>query len=138
MDPSPRGRPNRLVGHLMAALALLLISVSMLYSAIRTGRITTEPRKSVDLHQAQQQLTFVSLEFSGFQLKNGRLPRSLEELVAAKPGKMTGRSIVDPWGTPIRYEITDPQPMWYRLISAGPDRTFDTEDDLVHRVGGRP
>jgi len=138
MDPSPRGRSRRLAAHLVAALALLLISVSMLYSAMRTGRITAESRKSVELHQAQQQLISVSLEFSGYLLKTGRLPRSLEELVAAKPGKMSPRSIVDPWGTPIRYEIIDPQPMWYRLTSAGPDRRFETEDDLVHKVGGRP
>jgi prepilin-type N-terminal cleavage/methylation domain-containing protein len=37
---------------------------------------------------------------------------------------------VDPWGTAIRYEFTPGQMTVPRLTSAGPDRTFDTADDL--------
>jgi hypothetical protein len=47
-----------------------------------------------------------------------------------------GRSLVhpqllDPWGTPVRYEARlDEAGMQRRVISAGPDKKFDTSDDI--------
>jgi len=38
-----------------------------------------------------------------------------------------GVTVVDPWGTPIRYHIEGGIPS---VTSAGPDQKFDTEDDV--------
>ncbi len=38
---------------------------------------------------------------------------------------------VDVWGTPLLYEAPD-RGKRFRLVSAGPDKTLDTEDDLIY------
>jgi prepilin-type N-terminal cleavage/methylation domain-containing protein len=38
--------------------------------------------------------------------------------------------LVDPWGTPLRYEYESGTMSFPRITSAGPDRQFDTTDDL--------
>ncbi|MCB1099930.1 MAG: type II secretion system protein GspG [Verrucomicrobiae bacterium] len=54
------------------------------------------------------------------------IPRSWARLIAKVPH--------DPWGTEYGYrqiaESREPQGRRFVLISAGPDRQFDTEDDL--------
>lgn len=54
------------------------------------------------------------------------LPASLEALRRFRP---TAGSVLDAWGTKFRYErLSDSS---FRLRSAGPDRVFDTGDDIV-------
>jgi hypothetical protein len=54
------------------------------------------------------------------------LPESLDALRRFHP---TAGSLPDAWGTKIRYErLSD---TGFRLRSAGPDRNFDTADDIV-------
>jgi hypothetical protein len=40
---------------------------------------------------------------------------------------LSPRELVDPWGTVIVYRLSGDFPT---VLSAGPDRTFDTEDDI--------
>lgn len=57
-----------------------------------------------------------------------RFPDSLAEAVPIPPGLPTKRSYqYDPWGTLVRYAHTDST---FELRSAGPDRVFETRDDL--------
>jgi|YelNatPaOPRAMG01_1025707.scaffolds.fasta_scaffold00052_15 hypothetical protein len=63
-------------------------------------------------------LTFLSQE--------GRLPRSLEEL---RQSRLLLAPAVDAWGREIRLEITGET--GFRLVSAGPDGRFETEDDIA-------
>jgi hypothetical protein len=54
---------------------------------------------------------------------------SLSELVTGEHARHLGldtRSLVDPWGTKLRY-----QPKGGIISCAGPDMTFGTKDDLV-------
>lgn len=54
------------------------------------------------------------------------LPESLEALRRFHPA---AASAADAWGTPIRYQrLSDSS---FRLTSAGPDKAFDTADDIV-------
>lgn len=63
--------------------------------------------------------TFVAIE--------GETPESLEELRNAVGLRST--SSLDAWGTTIKYErLTEND---FRLTSAGKDKTFDTEDDII-------
>ena len=61
-----------------------------------------------------------------FTATQGQLPQNLKELFAAR---LFSGDPSDGWGTMPRYErLSDEN---YRLISAGPDRTFDTDDDII-------
>ena len=44
----------------------------------------------------------------------------------------TAPEIYDPWGTPLDYRYVAGE-NFPRLISAGPDKTFDTKDDMTNR-----
>jgi hypothetical protein len=61
-----------------------------------------------------------------FAATQGQLPQNLKELFAAR---LFSGDPSDGWGTPLKYEkLSDEN---YRLSSAGPDRAFDTEDDIT-------
>ena len=55
-------------------------------------------------------------------LVEGRLPTSLNGFVEPKS------RLTDEWDGPIRFRRLDNT---YQLRSAGPDRTFETDDDIV-------
>ena len=61
-----------------------------------------------------------------FSANEGRLPQNLRELFAAR---LFSGDPSDGWGTNLKYERLSEEN--YRLISAGPDRTFDTGDDII-------
>lgn len=52
--------------------------------------------------------------------------------VRADAAPATGPSIFDPWGSPLHYFYT-PDSHFPELLSAGPDRTFGTDDDISSR-----
>ena len=61
-----------------------------------------------------------------FAAQNGRLPEKLKDLrlnISLSTGKM------DAWGTEIKYERLSE--LEFRLISAGSDRIFNTDDDII-------
>jgi Na+-transporting methylmalonyl-CoA/oxaloacetate decarboxylase gamma subunit len=61
-----------------------------------------------------------------FAAQNGRLPERLKDLrlnISLSTGKM------DAWGTEIKYERLSE--LEFRLISAGSDRIFNTDDDII-------
>jgi len=61
-----------------------------------------------------------------FTATQGQLPQDLKELFAAR---LFSGDPSDGWGTLLKYERLSDED--YRLISAGPDRTFDTDDDII-------
>jgi hypothetical protein len=71
-------------------------------------------------------LTSLERAIDFFIAQNDRTPNDLREV------KTFNRSVYvesDAWGNPIKYEkISD---FKYRLISAGKDKTFNTEDDII-------
>ena len=75
-----------------------------------------------------------------FRIHNGRFPSSQEGLkvLQEKPGDArswkgpylkTPKLLKDYWGTSIKYKLTGKK---WSLRSAGPDKKFGTEDDVVH------
>lgn len=64
--------------------------------------------------------------------RTGRLPARLEELLTLEyePPRPPPKDwwFVDGWGTRFRYVALDRS---FRIQSAGPDRTFDTDDDVI-------
>jgi general secretion pathway protein G len=84
-------------------------------------------------------LPFLLTATQVYKVDMGKYPSSLDELVKS-PGSENWKGPyvrvadwppVDAWGTPIRFSLaggtTRPSPI---ISSAGPDRTFDTADDL--------
>lgn len=80
-------------------------------------------------------LTLVAAAAERFCLAKSRYPESLSELVAFSdslgPREVLCRlyrdQLTDEWGTPIRYTVQTAAPV---ILSAGPDRTFGTADDV--------
>jgi hypothetical protein len=109
---------------------LVIIVVFFLYLVKRGGK--SELEEQVDAFSKVREKTtranLMSLEraIDFFIAQNGRTPESLREM------QTYSRSIYedsDAWGTRLKYErISDSN---YRLISAGKDKAFDTEDDIV-------
>lgn len=69
-----------------------------------------------------------------FRQRTGALPARLDELVAEDP--ITKEPYLDhvpddPWGTPYRYVVHDARRGRFEVRSAGRDRAFDTDDDVV-------
>lgn len=80
---------------------------------------------------AKQKLTETNMaglarEIHSFIAMQGRAPDSLKglQMLRRVPLGMT-----DAWGKAIKYERQSDED--FRLISAGPDRVFDTEDDIA-------
>ena len=71
-------------------------------------------------------LTSLEKAIDLFIAQNGKVPKDLKEM------QTFSRSVyvdTDSWGNKIKYErISDDS---YRLISAGKDKTFHTDDDIV-------
>jgi hypothetical protein len=73
-----------------------------------------------------------------FNVDCGRLPKNLGELIVRPSDTdwngpylnvQSVSDLVDDWGTAIRYAVTGDG---YEIRSAGPDRTFDTLDDITN------
>ena len=58
--------------------------------------------------------------------ETGRLPENLDELRGSNP---TVTETFDTWGNRIRYEKKSESSFWLR--SAGIDKVFETEDDII-------
>jgi hypothetical protein len=81
-------------------------------------------QSKIDLTRAN--LEALAREVLSFSAEGGGLPETLDALRRFHP---TAGALPDAWGTRIRYErLSDSS---FRLSSAGPDKTFDTGDDIV-------
>jgi prepilin-type N-terminal cleavage/methylation domain-containing protein len=61
----------------------------------------------------------------------GHRPRQAQYTDAANTVRtITLIRLIDPWGTPLRYEYTPGSMTFPRITSAGADKKFDTADDL--------
>lgn len=80
--------------------------------------------------KAKQQLTKTNMsslarEIHSYIAMQGRAPKNIKEL---QEFQRVPLGTLDAWGIAIKYDrLTDEE---FRLISAGPDRAFDTEDDI--------
>ncbi len=56
------------------------------------------------------------------------LPRTVDASYLQSISRILGQPVPDEWGTRIRFDVEK-----HRLISAGPDRSFGTHDDMVEQ-----
>jgi hypothetical protein len=111
-------------------LLLAMVIVYFLYFA-RAGKksyieatIDANERIRTELTQVNMGTMQKAIEY--FIATEGEAPADLKTLFAAR---LFSGDPSDGWGTPLKYErLSDST---FRLIAAGKDRTFDTEDDIV-------
>lgn len=121
----------KLKGFLVLFL-LVVIVVFFLYVAKRGGK--SQLKEEVDAYAEVKEKTtranFTSLEraIDLYIAQKGEVPKDLVDL------QTLFRSVyveTDSWGNKIKYErISDSS---YRLISAGKDQTFGTDDDIISK-----
>lgn len=83
---------------------------------------------------ARMQLRNVAQAVDVSRQRNRRLPASLDLLTQEDPNTKEpylDKVPDDPWGVPYRYVVIDARRGRYTLRSAGPDGTFETDDDIV-------
>lgn len=104
-----------------AVIAALLILTAITYVNLGAG-----PNPHAMQDAAKASLKAISQSISLFKQDRGRFPNSAEI-----PDILTNNAqhlmLVDSWGKPFRYRVVDGRPI---VDSAGPDREFDTQDDI--------
>ena len=109
---------------------LVVIVVFFLFVAKRGGksRLKEEVDAFAEVKEKTTRTNLTTLEraIDLFIAQNGRVPKDLKEM------QTLSRSVyvdTDSWGNKLRYErISDSR---YRLTSAGKDKTFHTDDDII-------
>jgi hypothetical protein len=115
------------------AMVIVLLAMVVIYflffaKAGKKGYIEATQDANTKLRTGLTTTNMATLEkaLTLFTATQGQLPQNLKELFAAR---LYSGDPSDGWGTLLKYErLSDEN---YRLISAGPDRTFDTDDDIV-------
>lgn len=86
-------------------------------------------------HSEQIQLTYdfaqTAIAIKEYENENGVLPATLAVL------GLPQEQLIDPWGTRYAYHFSDSDEAGFDLISAGADREFETEDDVLLSQMGR-
>ena len=102
---------------------LAAIAVPALMSNVAEARVTA----------ARELIGGVETALNMYNMKHGAYPDTLEPLTqeTAEEDALLQGDYVDPWGTELRYERRGKKrPL---LTSAGPDKEFDTEDDITNK-----
>ncbi|NIM89600.1 MAG: hypothetical protein GTO17_01475 [Candidatus Aminicenantes bacterium] len=116
-----------------AIAAVIILAVAIAYFLVLQGSKKTEEivEQVEAFDEARENLTKVNMNtlqraITSFIASQGRTPKSLKELQVFR---VMAAEKYDSWGTEIKYErLSDDN---FRLTSAGRDKTFDTQDDIV-------
>lgn len=138
-DCPPRFRPGalarrrlvRLADVVFHVVALAIIGI-MLVGLVGSGR--SDAHFGSSTHSAAMQARNFAQALDAVRRRTDALPERLDALVAEDP--ITKEPYMepvpdDPWGTPYRYVVRDARRGRFEVRSAGPDRAFDTDDDVV-------
>lgn len=115
----------------IAAVIILALAIAY-YLGFLGSKKTEEIVEQVEaFDEARENLTKVNMNtlqraITSFIVSQGRTPKSFKELQVFR---VMAAEKYDSWGTEIKYErLSDDN---FRLTSAGKDKIFDTQDDIV-------
>jgi hypothetical protein len=117
---------------LVIGLLLALVAVYFIYFTKVTDdgagglRVMVDQYLEAKVDLTRANLETLSREILAFASDGEALPATLEALRRFSP---TAGAVPDAWGRRIRYERLSEDS--FRLRSAGPDGTFETDDDIV-------
>ena len=113
-------------------LALLIVAVAIIYFAwwSKGGKDKVLDAVKI-LDPTEQEVTKANMnslakEMLSFVAQEGRTPNNLREFLLFH-GAL--EETEDAWGTTLRYERISEED--FRIVSAGKDKIFNTEDDIV-------
>ncbi len=113
-------------------LVIVLLSVTVVYflwvAKAGKDKVIEEVKafSGAKLQLTQANMTNLAKEIQTFMAMQGRAPSNIKEVQMLRRIPL---GILDNWGTAVKYEKQSDED--FRLISAGPDRTFGTEDDVI-------
>jgi type II secretory pathway pseudopilin PulG len=118
-----------------AILVLALLLLSALITALVEGHINGPSRRAQFTREAIQKVVQVAERYRSDSgawppVANDRPGVIIDDKVLLWVGPYLRTWPDDAWGVPLRYTLPDGRP---EIRSAGPDRKFDTEDDLTNR-----
>jgi hypothetical protein len=113
-------------------LAILLLTSVLVYLLffLKTGQHEEikgdiEAFSAAKIKLTETNMNTLATAVYSFIAGQGRMPKSLQDL---QSHGAVGMGLLDAWGTKFRFEkISDDS---FRLISAGADKAFDTNDDI--------
>jgi hypothetical protein len=118
-------------GPRVAATAGLLLGligslwVAFVSSVVITGAVAAQARHERYAHyQTRTALAQAEDVVEGYRAQTGRLPEGIA-------GNKLVLAFTDGWNSSLRYDLDDAH---YAIRSAGPDREFDTGDDVVGKL----
>ncbi len=115
-----------LIGILLAMVAAYFIFFTKVADDKGGLEIMVDKYLQMKIDLTAVNLESISREVLTYAADGQGLPESLDALGRFRPMAV---SVLDAWGRKIRYEkLSDSS---FRLRSAGPDGSFDTEDDIV-------
>lgn len=128
-------RPGRSPAILGATVLVFLVLGTLLTSRIEQPTTSNVDRQLAQEAQARREVDTLATALERFRADTGRYPTQAEGLTALvqNPGlpEWDGHYVnliqPDPWNTPYRYV---PDPVSPEIRSAGPDRTFGTDQDI--------
>jgi hypothetical protein len=113
-------------------LAIVIISAAVVYFlwVAKAGKdqVIEEVKAFGEskLKLTQASMSNMAKEIQTFMAMQGRAPKDIEEVQMLRRLPL---GVLDNWGTAIKYEKQSNED--FRLISAGPDRKFGTDDDIT-------
>lgn len=120
------GITRKAKGPVYLGIAGILLTIAIYGSLFYFGFVAkTGPYADLKVQLVTSMLNTNAGQIALYKQKNGELPKTLSEV----PSDMEHFfSPVDPWGTEFSY--TPHEDGSFELISAGPDESFDTPDDV--------
>ncbi len=113
-------------------MAIVIISAAVVYflwvAKAGKDKVIEEVKAFSEskLKLTQASMSNMAKEIQTFMAMQGRAPKDIEEVQMLRRLPL---GVTDNWGTAIKYEKQSNED--FRLISAGPDRKFGTDDDIT-------
>ncbi len=112
---------------------LLVVVIIGILAAVAVPRLTGKV-ESAQRNAAKQGIAVIEGAIDVYEVDNGKLPESLQNLMTKGgeanwqgPYLRKAESLKDPWGTEFQY---GKQGNMYTVVSAGPDLSFGSSDDV--------
>lgn len=112
---------------------LLVVVIIGILAAVAVPRLTGKV-EGAQRNAAKQGIAVIEGAIDVYEVDNGKLPESLQNLMTKGgeanwqgPYLRKAESLKDPWGTEFQY---GKQGNMYTVVSAGPDLSFGSSDDV--------
>jgi hypothetical protein len=108
----------------------VFVAVAGVASVLETGRLGRQSVRWKAIRETQATLVAADAAVVSFREHHGTLPGSLDEVVSA--GLLGAAGTRDAWGQAFACHLLKPpqEGLDRALFSAGPDKRWDTDDDI--------